>query len=83
MTRSIKNEQNTLSLASGNKPQCLSKTEPEAYNVISWAINMTPKPTVESVYKICSTAEGLDHLDQYEVKAAITKVLEQNKTGEK
>lgn len=73
------NEKNTLSLAGGNKPQCLSETEPEAYSVISWAINMTPKPTLESVYKICSTSEGLEHLDQREVKAAIVKVLEEKK----
>lgn len=78
MTRDIKNGSNTT-LSLGGEPKCLSETEPETYNVISWAINMTPNPTVESIYKICGAAEELNHLGQREIKAAITKVLEQKK----
>lgn len=73
---------NTLSLG-GDKPQCLSETEPETYGVITWAINMTPNPTVESIYKICSAADELHHLDQGEVMAAIAKALEQKRAGGK
>lgn len=82
MTKDIKNETDTLSL-SGDKPQCLSETEPETYGVITWAINMTPSPTVESIYKICGAADELHHLDQREVKAAIATALEHKKAGGK
>jgi hypothetical protein len=78
MTKDIKNEKNTLSLG-GESPKCLSETEPETYGVITWAINMTPNPTVESIYKICGAADELHHLDQREVKTAIAKALEQRK----
>lgn len=69
---------NTLSLG-GDKPECLSEAEPEIYNVIIWAINMTPKPTIDSIYKICGTADELSHLDPSQVKAAIAKALEEKK----
>lgn len=82
MTINRNKENRTLSLGNPS-PQCLSETEPEAFNSIMWAINMAPNPTIESSYKICGGADELSDLNPAEVKAAIGKALEEKKAARK